>query len=185
MNRARHAIERPLAALAWLVALVCFGVLTVLGVGPHTGRYSTLTVLSGSMRPSIPVGAVLVDTPEPARNLRVGDVVTYAIPAEDHRVITHRVVRIISGGDHPVFQTKGDANSTADPWLGRVSGTTVWRVRAVVPGAGLAIHWLRGNTIHLLGVVILPTVVALWWVMTIWRDDDETDTNAPVGAVAS
>jgi signal peptidase len=185
MKSARHVVERLLTSLVSAIAVACFGLFAIVGVGPHTGRYRTLTVLSGSMRPSIPVGAVLVDMPEPARDLRVGQVVTYAIPVEDHRVITHRVVKIINGGDHPVFQTKGDANNVADPWQEQVTGATVWRVRAAVPGVGLAIHWLRAGTIHLLGVLLVPTVLAMWWVVSIWRDEDKPDPDARVPVAAA
>jgi signal peptidase I len=176
---------RALTAWVWIVAAACFGLLGFLGIGPHVGLYRTVTVLSGSMRPDIPPGAVLVEAPQPARTLRVGDVITYAIPIDDHHVVTHRVVRIVSGGDHPVFETQGDANDTPDPWQAQATDTTMWRVRAVVPGLGFAVHGLRGRTIQLVGVLVLPAVLCLWLVVGIWRDDDyDTDTDS-VPAVAA
>ena len=158
--------------------------LGIIGVGPRTGQYKTLTVLSGSMRPGIPVGAIVVDTPESGADLQVGQIVTYAIPVEDHRVITHRVVKIIAAGDHPVFQTRGDNNDAIDPWQAQVIGAEVWRVRGVVPGLGYAIHGLRQRTIHVIAVVVTPIVLALWCVLRIWRDDErvpdlEADLAAP------
>ena len=78
-----------------------------LGIGPRTGLYRTVTVLSGSMRPHIPAGAVLVETPMPGRDPRVGQVVTYAIPVDDHRIVTHRVVGIVSGGRSPGVRDEG------------------------------------------------------------------------------
>ncbi|MDQ1536902.1 MAG: signal peptidase [Actinomycetota bacterium] len=175
-------MNRLVTTCVGVVAVVCFGLLGFLGIGPHTGLYRTVTVLSGSMRPGIPEGAVLVETPIPGRDLRVGQVVTYTIPVDDHRVVTHRVVRIVSGGAHPVFQTKGDANDTADPWQEQVTGADVWQVRAVVPGLGFGIHWLRVPAVQVVGVFVLPAFLAVCWVIGIWRDDDEPDLDAALGA---
>ena len=50
-------------------------------------------------------------TPEATADVRVGEVISYKIPVEDHHVETHRIVRIISAGRHPVVVTKGDANT--------------------------------------------------------------------------
>jgi signal peptidase len=170
-------------AAAWALGIGCFGLLVAVGIGPRSGRYSTLTVLSGSMKPGIPVGAVVAVTPERPADLQVGQIITYAIPVGDHHIISHRVVKIIQGGDQPVFQTKGDANNGIDPWLAQVKGNTVWRVRAVVPGLGWMIRWLRQPMIHTVGVLVFPAMLAILWLMGIWRsneraaptDDDEKE----------
>jgi signal peptidase len=179
------SVNRLLTAGVGFIAAVCFGLLGFLGIGPHTGIYRTVTVLSGSMRPGIPAGAVLVETPVSGHDLRVGQVVTYAIPVDDHSVVTHRVVRIVSGGDHPLFETKGDANDTADPWQVQLTGADVWRVRRVVPGLGFGIHWLRVRAIQVVGVVVLPGVLALWCLAGIWREDDEPDMGPVTDVVGA
>ena len=80
-----------------------------------------------------------------------------------------------------MFETKGDANDTADPWQVQATDTDVWRVRAVVPGLGFGIHWLRAPGVQVVGVFVLPALVALWWVVGIWREDD-ADLDAVTGA---
>jgi signal peptidase len=160
------------------LAVACFGLLVVVGIGPRTGRYGTLTVLSGSMRPTIPVGAVVAVTPERPSDLRVGQIVAYSIPAGDHHVISHRVIKIVHGGDRPVFQTKGDANSAPDPWLAQVKGGTVWQVRFAVPGLGWLIRWLRRPMVHVIGVLVFPALLALVWLVGIWRDDQAVPAHA-------
>ena len=144
------ALQRHLRGgfhLALTVVMVAgFACLLALGLGPRTGWYRTLTVLSGSMTPRIPVGSVVVVTPESPTKVQVGQVVTYQIPVLDHHVISHRVVKVISGGDHPVLQTKGDANAAPDPWTFQVTDPTVWHVRAGVhedaERVRLAIEWI-------------------------------------------
>jgi signal peptidase len=179
MRKARWLTAKLTTAAVGCLAVACFGLLVVVGIGPRTGRYSTLTVLSGSMRPTIPVGAVVAVTPERPNDLRVGQIVTYAIPVGDHHVISHRVVKILHGGERPVFQTKGDANNGPDPWLAQVNGPTVWQVRYIVPGLGWLIRWLRRPVVHTVGVLVFPALIAVVWLKGIWREDRRVPAHAP------
>lgn len=165
------------AALVVLAALVFL----VLALGPRSGRYQTVTVLTGSMRPSMPEGSVLVATPVPLDRLGVGDVVTYRIPVEDRRVVTHRIVEIVRGGDRPVVVTKGDANAAPDPWVAELKGGHAWKVTAVVPKAGYALHALRMPLVTRLVLPVVCALLALLWLRDIWREDDQ----APAPAIAA
>jgi signal peptidase I len=172
-RRAPIGVLRGLRVAARVVgtAAVVVAVLALVGVGlgPRLGFYRTLTVLSGSMRPAFTSGDVVIVTPEPLRDVRAGQVITYAIPVGDHHVETHRVVRVLRGGDHPVVLTKGDANATRDPWRAELSGTTVWRYRFRIPLAGHAIVALRDPLVHKLTVLLLPALLALYGLGRIWR----------------
>jgi signal peptidase len=156
-------------AVVTLMATLALGALLFVGAGPRFFGYRTLTVLTGSMRPVMAPGSLVVAAPEPASRLRVGDILVYSIPVQDHRVISHRVVSIKRSGANYIVQTKGDANDGVDPWLAEVSSTTVWRVRAVVPGLGFAVRFLRGRSAHLTLVYGAPLMLALIWLSEIWR----------------
>src|ERR1044071_1341103 len=67
-----------------------------LAIGPRTGRYRTLTVLSGSMRPHFAPGSLVVATPVPVHDVRPGDVITFQTPTPDRRAVTHRAVRVLA-----------------------------------------------------------------------------------------
>ena len=67
-------------------------------------------VLSGSMVPAIPVGALVVDKKPDTGSLEVGDIVTYQI-SED-TLVTHRVTAIDETAK--TVTTKGDANNVED-----------------------------------------------------------------------
>ena len=155
-----------IAGLA-LVA-VCLLTLLAIGLGPHSGAYRTLTVLSASMRPTIPEGSVAVVTPVPLGQVRVGDVITYRIPVGDRRVVSHRVVEVVEGGDHPVVRTRGDANPAPDPWLARLDTGPAWRVRAAVPKLGYLIQSLRQPLLAKLATWLVPALLALIWLAEIW-----------------
>ena len=143
--------------------------LLALGAGPALGLYRTVTVLSGSMRPTFSPGDVIVVTPEPARDLRVGQVISYRIPVDGRPIETHRVVRILESGDEPIVQTKGDANNADDPWQAKLHGGTLWRFRFRVPLVGYPILALRTPFAHWLLVVLAPVLLALYLLSTIWR----------------
>ena len=143
-------------------------ILVFVGLGPATGAYRLATVLSGSMAPAMPVGSVAVLVPESPAAVRVGDVLTFQAPTPGHPVVTHRVVEIVEAGRHPVIRTKGDANSSPDPWTARLEGDRAWRRVAVVPYAGTAIRFLRSPAVHHLSVQVAPVLLLLCMLAAIW-----------------
>lgn len=141
----RRSSRRRLAGLVLngllLASVLMFG---LIALGPHLLGYKTATMLTGSMAPGIDPGDVVVTVPKPTSELRAGDVITYRIPIEDHRVETHRVVKVIHKADGTIaIRTKGDANPGNDPWTAVLEDDTVWEARAVVPKLGVAIRVLR------------------------------------------
>ena len=152
-------------------------------IGPRTGMYRTLTVLSGSMRPTFSPGDVIVVTPERLRDIRVGQVIAYHIPIADRHVESHRVIRIIRGGAEPIILTKGDANSAPDPWNAELHGRIVWRLHGVVPKLGWLIIFLRSRLFHLLTVFLAPALLAGWGLVRIWSGSGEHAKEPSAAAV--
>lgn len=163
------AVSRAGELLARLALGLALLVLFLLGLLPHTGWYRTETVLSGSMRPTFAPGDLVVVTPEPIADVRVGQMISYHIPVADHHVQTHRVIAVERRGGQTFVRTKGDANNARDPWLARLNGTTAWQVRAVVPKAGWGIVWLRSPQVRRLAVFGAPLLLALLGLWRIWR----------------
>ena len=133
--------------LGWISNLVSVATLLLflgLAIGPHLFGYRTETMLTGSMTPKIRVGDIVVISRIPISHLAPGNVISYQIPVEDHRVVSHRVVWVRPGpAGSTLVQTKGDANPTVDPWIAQMNGGQVWKVHFVVPLLGTAIRWLR------------------------------------------
>jgi signal peptidase len=171
------ALLRSLDLLARAALLCACGALIGLALVPRTGWYRPVTVLSGSMKPAFAPGDMVVVTPEPVEDVRRGQVISYRIPIGDHHVQTHRVIKVVRRGPHPLVRTKGDANPVADPWTAELHGTTVWRVRAVLPKLGWAVFWLRAPLVHNLTVLLAPVLLALLGMLQIWRRDEETETS--------
>jgi len=173
----RSRLRRLVGVLIDLGLVGCLLVFVLLAVGPHLLGYRTSTMLTGSMEPGISAGDVVVTTAEPAADVEVGDVITYQIPIEDHRVETHRVVEVLHGDGSIAIRTKGDANDNADPWTATLQDDEVWEVRAVVPELGTAIRVLRAPVVqHGVFWVALAGLLVLG-LTTVWRRDPGASTT--------
>jgi signal peptidase len=168
-TRARRLATATAVVLTWVTVVGALALLMLVAIGPRVFGYQIETVLSGSMVPTFSPGDAVLVTPEPTTDVRVGQVISYKIPAGNHHVETHRIVRIISGGRHPVVITKGDANTAADPWRVKLQGAKVWRMRAVIPDLGTAIHDLRMPIAHILTLLMAPIIIVALLLVRIWR----------------
>lgn len=93
--------------------VVLIGALAI--VVPAATGATPLTVLTGSMTPAYPPGTLIIIKPIDAKDIRIGDPITYQIESGKPAVVTHRVVSVTTASDGKrTFQTKGDANSAID-----------------------------------------------------------------------
>jgi signal peptidase I len=99
-----------------------------------------LAVGGRSMEPAIPMGSAVVVTPVDADQLAVGDVVSL-VAGKSNTVFTHRIVRIVEHDGTTLLETRGDANSAADPTLVPVEAV-IGRVGWTIPFAGYLITLL-------------------------------------------
>lgn len=176
----RSGFRRLPAFAAQAALVVAVAALVGLGLLPRTGWYRPVTVLSGSMRPAFSPGDMVIVTPEPVRDVRVGQVISYRIPVGDHHVQSHRVITVIRRGGQVSVRTKGDANDGPDPWTATLQGTTVWHVSGVLPKLGWAIFWLRTPLLHELTMLLAPLVLAFLFVLQIWlKPGESSDAVTP------
>lgn len=75
------------------------------------GNWRVLSVLTGSMSPTIEAGDLVIVARYSNEVPRTGDIVTYWKDDQTRSLITHRVVQRLENG---YLQTKGDANQDAD-----------------------------------------------------------------------
>jgi signal peptidase I len=159
--------------------LVACTAILALVVGPMLGLYRTVTVLSGSMRPTFSPGDMIVVSPEPMSSLRVGDVITFMTPTAGHPVETHRVVNIVRSGPDPIVQTRGDANNANDPWQAELHGSAAWRYRLRLPAFGYPLLALRSPWVHWGTTLMLPLILAILGLTRLWFPSRRTVlTNA-------
>jgi signal peptidase I len=165
-GRVARWIGKSLVNLTLLCALLVF---LGLAVGPHLFGYRTMTMLTGSMAPQINPGDVTVVTPLPSAQVRPGMIISYHIPVQDHRVVTHRVIAVTPGPNgSTTVQTKGDANNGKDPWTATLQGNTAYQVRGVVPALGTTIRFLRTPLVGDALLYGVPAILAGWVMFSLW-----------------
>jgi signal peptidase len=122
------------------VLIVALGVLAVgMGILVLVAGLHFQTVTSGSMRPTISPGDLAVTQAVPVSSLKVGDVIVFYPPGGGTEPVLHRIVSLENG----LIKTRGDANNVDDPWQVTLTGTTAYRMVAVVPFVGWLIELQR------------------------------------------
>jgi signal peptidase len=136
------------------------------------------TVLTGSMRPEIQPGDVVMVRAVPTDELKAGDVIAYLPPAHTTPVL-HRIVSIDSSG----LVTKGDANNVADPWgkVGTDSATTL-RLVWVIPKVGLIAH--NRSTVFIGAGALLIAATALTVLTHKRREKEDGDADTAEGGTS-
>ncbi len=168
-----------------VIAGLLVGVVLLIMVPVALG-WRPYTVLTGSMRPQIQPGDVVMDRPILARDMHVGDVVTFSDPTRGGKLVTHRIRSIAHGARITTVETRGDANNTSERWTVQTKDR-VGLVVFVMPKIGHVATLVR-NPLGILVLVVLP-VLGLGYLAlrSIWRDDtDEPDAgNDPEGGAES
>lgn len=157
-------IRRILSGL-WLV--LAFGALGLAGYQVASGQWNATPVLSGSMRPGLQPGDVVVTQRVPVSDLQVRDVIVFHPPDAPDRLTVHRIVELERKGGTTSVTTWGDANSVVDPGVSSLGGATAYKAVRIVPLLGYPAMWLQngnhGMLVMTLGVLLL--LVAGWVVL--------------------
>ena len=165
-------------AFSTLLLLLAFGALAVAGYEVKTGQWHATPVLSGSMRPGMQPGDVVVTQRVPISDLHVRDVIVFYPPNETARQTVHRIVKLTVKGGTTSITTWGDANPIADPAVSSLKGTTAYRMVRVVPLVGYPAVWLQNGSRGLL-VIGLGVILLIAAGVTILRPDKPTKPAGP------
>lgn len=133
------------------------------GKAPDIAGYSIFRVLTGSMEPAIPEGALLVVQKTDPSALQVGDVITfYSKDASlNGEVNTHRIMEIEEENGTYLFTTKGDANSTKDMY-GVLDRDVIGKVIFSSLLLGKLVRFLS-NPMIFFPLVIVPLAIMIFW----------------------
>ncbi|MGO4256985.1 signal peptidase I [Marmoricola sp. RAF53] len=140
--------------VAWAVIVVSTAAVTVAVLVPRIGGATPYTILTGSMRPHLPPGTLVVAKPVRPADVHVGTVITYQLASGERPVVTHRVVEVGTATDGTArWRTQGDANPVPDAlWVRPVQ--VKGRVWYAVPYLGRANSWISGEQRHRATVVV-------------------------------
>lgn len=132
--RRKYRKENP---KGWIIMSITFilSIWFVSGVFP----IRPVVIATGSMKPSINPGDIIVVKKANAKDLKVGQILEYR---KDNISIFHRIIEIKMDGNGIKYVTKGDNNKDADGQLispKEIKGVVV----AIIPKIGLPIIMLR------------------------------------------
>jgi signal peptidase len=163
-----------LATLAVVIAIASHlsrpGQYTVFG-------HPVLTVMSGSMSPTIRTGDLVYDgtlSPGAADHLRPGEIITFRETPGSYQTITHRIHAVLRIDGSVAYQTKGDDNLAPDRVL-VAPGQVVGLYRGRIPYGGYVLSSLH----HPLSLALLLAAPFLWvlsgWFFGLAREAEPGD----------
>src|SRR5687768_1318653 len=168
VGRAAHVALTFLVWAALGLGLGLIGIVTL----PSVFGLKSLTVVSGSMEPTIETGSVVIDEVISPLDARPGDIVTFQDPLHP-RQLTHRLQKMRVEGDTAYMVTLGDANDAPERWTVRTDGE-IGRVVAHLPKLGYARAALGTRYARL---AVLGAVMALgaFLLVDMWRPGRRED----------
>ncbi|WP_081746748.1 signal peptidase I, partial [Arthrobacter sp. H5] len=173
-------LRRLVSFTATILLILTAAAFLILAIGPRVFGYQTATMLTASMAPEIMPGDVVVTTRQPVSEVEVGDVISFHIPIDDHRVETHRIIEVMDREDgSTAVRTQGDANDGADPWEATLEGDYVYEVFMVIPELGNVIRALRAPVLNNVLVYGSSAVLVVVLLTMIWSKPTKNDENTP------
>jgi signal peptidase len=119
-------------------------------------------VESGSMKPTLEVGDLVVVKGIDSSQIKVGDIILFKSPSEPEKLIVHRVVKIHLINGELYFETKGDNNPVSDyvfwGWLvpaKNVVGIVIYRIQYI----GWVFLFLRSPLGYVVIIVLILTII--------------------------
>jgi signal peptidase I len=147
-----------------IVVLVVLAAVGVGSVALFQGTWQVNPVVSGSMRPGLPVGGVVISERVPVDQLLLRDVIVFRSPDNPADLIVHRIVAMSkSKSGQLVIKTQGDANNVRDPWTLTIRGNYAYLARWSVPLLGyLAVAYENNRGLVLLaaGIVLIAAAAS-------------------------
>ena len=175
---------KKLSKIIYYIFIGCIAVIAVLliiSVLPIAGNFKVMTVLSGSMEPTIKTGAVVVVKPD--SDYKIGDIITFGPNTKTQSLVTHRIndIKIVDGV--LVYITKGDANNASDTKEIQ-NKDIIGKVLFNVPYVGYAVDFAKKPMGFALIIIVPAAVIVSDEIRNIWKEiirlkskkkDDEQD----------
>jgi len=181
MKKTKSWVSAVGSGVLTFAAIILLALAVALVVVPKAVDGMSLTVLTPSMEPAISPGDVVVTRGidvEDAKDLRIGDVITFLPYPNDPMLVTHRIVAQSVSAQGYSFITQGDNNNVADSW-GPVSDFQIrGKVMYVVPKIGYVKQWLGSSTQWIIiGVAVLLIAYAAVTFLSSFRKGKQEDSD--------
>ena len=161
----QRAVSLLVTLMLILAVLLClYVVVQVMSNGyVNIGGYMLFRVVTGSMEPTIPVGALLMSQEVDISTVHLGDIICFRTQeaAIWGKIVTHRVVHVMEMADGSVlFKTRGDANLVVDTYTVDQSnfvGKVIWHTGDESILADIISFF--NNKVGFLGCIVFPCLL--------------------------
>lgn len=153
-----------LTFVLWMALGLGIGLIAIVTL-PSVFGLKSLTVVSGSMEPTLGVGSVVIDEVISPLDARPGDIVTFKDPLRP-RQLTHRLQKVRVEGDTAYMTTLGDANDAPERWTVQTDGH-IGRVVAHLPKLGY-VRAALGTRYARLGVIGGVMALGVFLLVDMW-----------------
>lgn len=161
-TRLQQSISVLVTIMLILTVMLClYVVIQVLSNGfVNINGFMLFRVVTGSMEPTIPVGALLLAKETDTAAVALGDIICFRTQEAEiwGKIVTHRVVDVMEMADgSSVFRTRGDANLVVDTYLVDKSnfvGKVIWHTGDDSILAGIIAFFT--NKVGFLSCIVFP-----------------------------
>lgn len=166
INRPRRSWPGVLVSVLLILAvLLCLYVSIQVVTKGYTsfGGYMMFRVVTGSMEPTVPTGALLISRRTDVAQIQPGDIICFRTREVQiaGRIVTHRVVEKLEAADGSILlRTRGDANPVSDSYLvdaDNMIGRVIWHTGKDSKVAGIFSFFTNG--VGFLGCIVLPCLL--------------------------
>lgn len=176
-GRGMRAARWTALTAIWAVIGLAAGLAGAVTV-PSLFGFKPLTVLSGSMEPTLRTGGMVVDQAITPLDARPGDIVTFNDPEDHERLITHRLRSVRVQGGKAFMVTRGDANDSSERWNVALDAE-IGRVAYHLPMLGYVRSWISGSSARL-ALLVVVGLLGVWMLIDIWRPKRDPESE-PTG----
>lgn len=131
------------------------------------------------MSPSFERGSLLLIESKPAKDLKNGDILFFRVPGDSEKNISHRIIKIEKQNNTTFFKTKGDANTTADPWKFSLKSDKAWVVTHSIDKVAYLSILLSEIPSNEILIFVISVIMFIIGVIAIWKKRNENLVHNP------
>jgi signal peptidase len=138
--------------------IIILAILVIFSAFKFPGNYQIMVVQSGSMKPAIKMGSLVVV--KPTSQYKIGDIITYKSADDSQRTTTHRIVEINEEQGLIFYKTKGDANDAPD-FNPIFENNIVGKILFSIPYLGYPVSFAK-TLPGLIILIIIPATIIIY-----------------------
>ena len=155
-------VQKRLSALVSILLVLHVSIQAMSNGYVKIGGASMFRVVTGSMEPTIPIGALLVTNEVDIDEIELEDIICFRTQEKAiwGRIVTHRVVEVLDMGGEVLLRTQGDANLVSDGYLvdeRNFIGKVIWHTGDGSVLAGIFSFFT--NKVGFLGCIVFPCLL--------------------------